>query len=134
MASVETGAFRRDPPTRVVTRGLAEAWSATHPCMAQAATRCDPHGLSPRHQQPPVRFRHTRISLEPSLTHDPGVPQHLSRRGDEAGGGLVRRARRAVDAHPQQRLVRALTEEQETASRARVASALSWRTLAMVQG
>jgi hypothetical protein len=43
------------------------------------------------------------------LTHDPGVPQHLSLCGDEAGGELVRRARREVDAHPQQRLVRALT-------------------------
>jgi hypothetical protein len=102
--------------------------------MDHARTRCDPHVISPLRQHHNVRFRHRLMSLEPYVSPDPGGPQTVKIRGGADVTVMANSARRYVDAPHKQRCVVALQEERETADRSIVASDLSWRTLAMVQG
>jgi hypothetical protein len=119
--------FRREHRTMEVQMVLAEALYATNPGMEQATTLFGTQGISQRHKNQHVRFRHKLSSSEKYVTQSPGVLPQIRIRGDEAVRVMVRRARLSVDAHPQKRLVIALTYAQETDSRYIVASDLSGR-------
>jgi hypothetical protein len=66
-------------------------------------------------------------------TH-PGTPPHIRLRGGEEVGARVGRARLYVCSHHPKRFIVAITYEDEATSRYLLASDLTWRTLAIVQG
>jgi hypothetical protein len=81
-----------------------------------------------------VRFRNQLIRIEQYFCQYPGVPYTVKIRGGEAAHVCVSRARLSGDAHHTKRFMMALTYEGESDDRYLVASDLSWRTLASVQG
>ena len=127
-------AFTRAHPALAVKMVLADALSATSPCMEPAAQRFSTHVLSHLRQHQNVRSRHRRISREQYFSPYPGVPQTVKIRGDEDVSVLGNRARLSVDAHHPKRFVIARTYADEPDSRDSVASELSWRTVDSVQG
>ena len=126
--------FRRDHPTIVIKRVLADALYATNLFMEQAAKLFGAQVISQLHKNQNVRFRQKLISLEKYFTQYPGVPHKIRIRGDKEVTVTVSGARLHVAAHHQKRFVIALKYEDETEYRYIVASDLSWRTLDIVQG
>ena len=110
-------AFARDHPSLESTRGLADAWSATPPCMDQARLLFGRPVLSPLRPPHNGRGRPPRSRLEPDVSPAPGVPPRVQSRGGAEVPGTVPRARRAVDAPHTKRVVVALPYAPETDSR-----------------
>jgi hypothetical protein len=127
-------AFKRDHPAMEVKMVLADAWSATNAFMEQAAQLFSTQVISQLRQNQNVRFRHRLITLEQDFSQYPGVPPTVKSRGDAEVTVRVKRARLYGDAHHPKRFVIALKSEDATHYRYIVASDLSWRTLAIVQG
>jgi hypothetical protein len=110
-------AFARDHPSLESTRGLADAVSATPPCMDQARLLFGRPVLSPLRPPHNGRGRPPRSRLEPDVSPAPGVPPRVQSRGGAEVPGTVPRARRAVDAQHTKRVVVALPYAPETDSR-----------------
>jgi hypothetical protein len=127
--------FRHAHPSMEITLVLADAWYATAAFMDQASRLFGgKHVISQLRNNQHVRFRGTLIRIEQYFTQSPGVPQPIKIRGDEEVHALISRARLSGDAHQTKRFVMALKYEHESESRYLVASDLSWRTVAIVQG
>jgi hypothetical protein len=69
-----------------------------------------------------------------SFATHPGTPYAIRIRGGEAVVAMVGSARLYVCAHKTKRVVVAIKDKEEETSRSLIASDLSWRTLAIVQG
>src|SRR6266487_4647481 len=79
-----------------------------------------------------VGKRHQHVA-DYFATH-PGTPHRIRVRGGEEVSAMVGSARLYVCAHKTKRFIVAIKYEEEETSRSLIASDLSWRTLAMVQG
>ena len=121
-------------PSIEVKLVLAAALYATPQFMDHASTLFDTQVISPLRQNQNVRFRNRLMSLEQYFSQYPGVPQKVKIRGGAEVTVMANSARLYVDAHHKKRFVVALQDERETEYRYIVASDLSWRTLASVQG
>jgi hypothetical protein len=122
-------------PASRVHGSAAEALSGTGAFVDEAAAlfegvpvlshiRSRPHmRVGPRHQP-----------VADSCATPPGTPHTIRLRGGTARVALVGRARLSVCAHQTKRCIVAITYAEEESSRSLIASDLSWRTLAMVQG
>jgi hypothetical protein len=85
---------------------------------------------SNQHIQGQQREQH----LTDSCAAHPGTPQTLRIRGGDERVAMVRSARLSVCAHKTTRFIVAIKDEEEETYRSLMASDLTWRTLAIVQG
>jgi hypothetical protein len=114
---------------------MAEALSGTATFVDGASTLCNgvqvlSHIRSNQNIRVGTRDQHVADYF---ATH-PGTPDRLRIRGGEEVVALVGSARLSVCAHKTKRCIVAITSAEEETYRSLIASDLSWRTLAIVQG
>ena len=90
--------------------------------------------IAQRRSNQTVRVQKRAQHVADSCATHPGTPHTLRLRGGHEVIALVGSARVSVSSHHPKRFVVALQDEGEDPYRSLIASDLTWRTLAMVQG
>jgi hypothetical protein len=127
--------FQRPHPDCQVHWSTADALEGTASVVDGAAARFGGvQVLSPIRSQQQVRLQKRAQNVHDSGAPPPGTPHPIRIRGGQERVAMVARARFDVCAHTTQRFVVALHDEGEDPSRSLIASDLTGRTLAMVQG
>ncbi len=127
--------WKTQPPAGKVNGLTAEARSGPASCGDGASARCGGvQVLAPIRSTQTVRLPKRAQHGSDSWATHPGPPPTLRLRGGHEGVAIVGSARGDVGAQTTTRCGVALQDEGDAPSRSLSASALTWRTLALVQG
>jgi len=127
--------FATQHPDFKVTCITAEALYGTAPLVDGASAMCGGvQVISHIRRNQQVRLQKREQNVHDSFATPPGTPHPIRIRGGQEIVAIVGSARVDVCAHKTKRFVVALQYEGEDTSRSLIASDLTWRTLAIVQG
>ena len=127
--------FKAHPPDVRIHAVMADARSGTATVVEGASALFrGVHVISHIRSQQNLRVGTRDQHVADSCATHPGTPDSSRLRGGEEVVAIVGRARLEVCAHHTKRFIVAITYAAEETSRDLIASDLSWRTLALVQG
>jgi DDE superfamily endonuclease len=114
---------------------VADALYGTAPCVDGASALCGGvQVISPARSNQNIQVHQREQHLTDYFAAHPGTPQTIRLRGGDERVAMVRSARLDVCAHQTKRFIVAIKYEEEETYRYLMASALTWRTLDIVQG